>query len=40
MSDLSKIKKISTEEIIRDLPLWESHKDKDPIDFFKRYKIK
>ena len=34
MSDLSKIKKISTEEIIRDLPLWESHKDKDPIDVF------
>jgi len=34
MSDLSKIKKIVTEEIIKDLPLWESYKDKDPIDVF------
>ena len=39
MSDLSKIKKI-TKEIIKDLPLWESYQDKDPIDFFKRCQIK
>jgi len=34
MSDLSKIKKIFTEKIIKNPPLWESYKDKDPIDVF------
>ncbi|MFP3257276.1 MAG: hypothetical protein RXO36_05715 [Candidatus Nanopusillus acidilobi] len=36
MFDLSKIKKIISEEIDKDLPLWESYKDKDPIDVFFR----
>jgi len=36
MFDLSKIKKIISEEINKDLPLWESYKDKDPKDVFFR----
>jgi len=36
MFDLSKIKKIISEEINKDLSLWESYKDKDPIDVFFR----
>jgi len=34
MSDLLKINKIIIEEIIKNLPLWESYKDKSPIDIF------
>jgi len=34
MYDLSKIKKIITEEIIKNPPLWQSYKDKYPLDVF------